>query len=654
MQKQIEKRNAQIETRNIRELDCELRAEKRDNKLYLSGYAVVYGKRSGNLGGFTETIKRGAFDALMKQPDLDVLALFNHDADNILGRTPNTLKLRDDKKGLWMEVELPDNELGRSVHLAVERKDIKGQSFAFGGSKSTWSNDYTEREITHIESLYDVGPVTYPAYTDTNISARDREHAMAEATAQKQKLEKSKMDPKELRAQAQRHMESAEAISAKATQENRELNSDELTQIEEKTQAAQHAIRTAEALEKQAEVRSTLNKTQPAVVTPSEPEVRMTSATQQQRIYMPLNHNLRSFRTNDFGSIQAANDAAYRSGMFFAASIYGYEPAIDYCRQNGISLTRGNSGFRAMGESTNALGGYLVPVETERAVINVTEQYGAALKVCRVHTMMSDKKDVPIRASGLTAYPIGENVEITESQKNWGSAELVARKWGVLAKVSAELTEDSIINVGDDISWECGVAISGSMDNCFLSGTGAGAYHGIVGIQYAIQNNNFSGCLLSAASGHDTLAEIDADDLALLYGSVPEQYQTGAVWMCHPKAKASVFDAILAAAGGNNNANLANGQPATYMGYPIVTSSKFYCPATPSTVANGYVPILFGDFRTGVSLGIRKGITVALSEQRFFEEDAIGIRAVARFDISAHNANCGSAVGPIVGLKLTT
>jgi HK97 family phage major capsid protein len=199
-----------------------------------------------------------------------------------------------------------------------------------------------------------------------------------------------------------------------------------------------------------------------------------------------------------------------------------------------------------------------------------------------------------------------------------------------------------------------GSAFAGGEDDSWLNGDGSNTYHGINGLWTRMEADDWSGSLFDAASGHDTLAEIDADDLGQLYGKMLDKYRPGSIWLCNTFTKAVVFDSIMAAAGGNMNTQLAQGQPATYMGYPIVTSEKMYAPATAATQANDKVPIMFGRPDIGCSFGTRRGMTIALSADRYFELDQLAIRGTERYDIVNHNANPGTTVGPITGLALTT
>lgn len=161
-----------LERRIFRPEEIELRIED-DEKPKLVGYAARYNSWT-DLGFFKERIKANAFsDAL----DNDVRCLKNHDPNLILGRTTNgTLSLESNTVGLRFTDELPDTSTGRDVREEVRRGDISGCSFAFTVSEDDWKyfddDRPPERTIVKIGQLFDVGPVTYPAYPDTTVAAR--------------------------------------------------------------------------------------------------------------------------------------------------------------------------------------------------------------------------------------------------------------------------------------------------------------------------------------------------------------------------------------------------------------------------------------------------------------------------------------------------
>jgi HK97 family phage prohead protease len=141
----------------------------------IRGYAAVFNKYSLNLGGFREQILPGAFDAVLQD---DVRALFNHDPNFVLGRTTaGTCRMGVDDTGLFYEVDLPDTQTARDLLTSIARGDVSQSSFAFsvaaGGAE--WTSDDLLgdiRNVSKVARLYDVSPVTYPAYPDATIAAR--------------------------------------------------------------------------------------------------------------------------------------------------------------------------------------------------------------------------------------------------------------------------------------------------------------------------------------------------------------------------------------------------------------------------------------------------------------------------------------------------
>lgn len=162
--------------KEVRQLEAaELRAEKTEQGYTIRGYAAVFNKLSHDLGGFNEKIERGAFKNALNDPNLDVVALFNHDNNQIFARSSSgTLKLSEDENGLLSEWTMPDTQLGRDTSKLVERGDISKMSFGFFIDKDRWeekNGNYT-RTIEEVKKLVDVSLVTNPAYPDTSAGLR--------------------------------------------------------------------------------------------------------------------------------------------------------------------------------------------------------------------------------------------------------------------------------------------------------------------------------------------------------------------------------------------------------------------------------------------------------------------------------------------------
>lgn len=149
-------------------------------KKKICGYTAVYDKKIviRDCWGdeFEETISRGAFSRAIAERQ-DVRALRNHEPDNLLGRTTSgTLVLREETNGLWIEIDPPDTSVGRDTVELVSRGDLSGMSFAFVVTRERWDYPKGGKPCRYIEDvdLYDVGPVTYPAYDQTTALIIDK------------------------------------------------------------------------------------------------------------------------------------------------------------------------------------------------------------------------------------------------------------------------------------------------------------------------------------------------------------------------------------------------------------------------------------------------------------------------------------------------
>jgi HK97 family phage prohead protease len=149
----------------------------------LDGYAAVFRQETVIGDYFRETIEPGAFASAIK--GADVRGLFNHDPNHVLGRTASkTMQLIEDETGLRYVIKPPDTTLGRDVMALVERGDITGSSFGFTVKRDSWTRpskpgELPLRTIHEVDWLRDVGPVTFPAYEETSVSARDAASAAA-------------------------------------------------------------------------------------------------------------------------------------------------------------------------------------------------------------------------------------------------------------------------------------------------------------------------------------------------------------------------------------------------------------------------------------------------------------------------------------------
>lgn len=171
----------------------EIRAAGEKEPKKIRGYAAVFNKRSEDLGGFKEVFDPGAFADTIKRDD--IRSLLNHTPSYILGRNKaGTLTVEEDERGAYYEVTPPDTRYAKDLMVSIERGDVSQCSIIFrvdGKAGERWLVDGAEVKAMdafmaiydgkkhdierHVVKarLYDVGPVTFPAYPQTSVKVRD-------------------------------------------------------------------------------------------------------------------------------------------------------------------------------------------------------------------------------------------------------------------------------------------------------------------------------------------------------------------------------------------------------------------------------------------------------------------------------------------------
>lgn len=169
-----------LEIRTVASL-AEARATS-DGNPRISGLASPYGVRvtlGGSWFSWDEEVKAGAWRKTISNDAADIRSMFNHDPNQLLGRTAaDTLRLEDTEDGLTYEVDINTADSGAMDTFAkVERGDVTGASVWFRVIKETWTepteDNGLERELREIieAELFEAGPVTFPAFPTTTAAA---------------------------------------------------------------------------------------------------------------------------------------------------------------------------------------------------------------------------------------------------------------------------------------------------------------------------------------------------------------------------------------------------------------------------------------------------------------------------------------------------
>jgi HK97 family phage prohead protease len=162
--------------------EWELRED--DNKPpKLVGYASVFNQEAEIFGLWREKVAQGAFKKTIKESD--IRALWNHNTDLVLGRNKSgTLSLAEDDHGLKVEIIPPDTQAGRDALTSIKRGDVSQMSIAFQIVKQEWLTP-DDKKVLPIRTiremkLFEVSPVTFPAFEQTSINARNAMEPEAE------------------------------------------------------------------------------------------------------------------------------------------------------------------------------------------------------------------------------------------------------------------------------------------------------------------------------------------------------------------------------------------------------------------------------------------------------------------------------------------
>ncbi len=172
--------------RQVRAALTQFEAREEENRPHITGYFSVFDGVYEIGPGMTESVDRHAFDNTVGG---DIRALINHNSDMVLGRTKaHTLELRIDEHGLWGDILInPNDQDAMNLYERVRRGDVDQCSFGFRiiSEETDFREDGSIHwRITEVE-LFEVSVCTFPAYEDTNVSARE---------AQRRELSKNRLD----------------------------------------------------------------------------------------------------------------------------------------------------------------------------------------------------------------------------------------------------------------------------------------------------------------------------------------------------------------------------------------------------------------------------------------------------------------------------
>jgi uncharacterized protein len=165
------------------------REQETPDERVIEGYFALYEQETELFAGSYEIINKGAFDSTLNKND--IRALWNHNTQYVLGRNKNgSLELKADDKGLFATIKLPNTQYANDLYELVSRGDIDQASFGFNildeELEELASGGYRWR-IKDID-LHEISVVTFPAYENTTVQAREKQvHQMEQRKLQEKK-----------------------------------------------------------------------------------------------------------------------------------------------------------------------------------------------------------------------------------------------------------------------------------------------------------------------------------------------------------------------------------------------------------------------------------------------------------------------------------
>jgi len=356
-----------------------------------------------------------------------------------------------------------------------------------------------------------------------------------------------------------------------------------------------------------------------------------------------------------FGARQSVKFSSADAAEHFAAVIRLTATKGRHYSQRGTDLEIIG---KTQTSSTDSAGGFTFNPEFLPELTNLRNEFGLARRLGRVRNMSNDTFSEPNVTAYQTVYKPGEGVAITASDATFANIQLIAAKYATLTKISNELLNDSALNIADEIAQISMQSLAKIEDYQYFGGDGTSGTpdFDVTGIRAAladIDTNPEDGAGVQLASGN-AWSEVTRADIDGLMGKLPVRFHQNASFVCHPYFYFDVMVPLLGQVGTTASATQIEVEGEllySWRGKPVYFDESG---GMPSAEANDSMPLLFGDFDQGTRIGVvQGGMTVAQSEDRYFEEDAVAVRVTERRDIEVEfGVGTTTDAGPLCALIL--
>jgi HK97 family phage major capsid protein/HK97 family phage prohead protease len=572
-----------------RTYDAELRVA--GDKRKITGYGALFNSESVDLGGFTETIKPGAFrDSLNRDLESDpVFLLWQHDEKKPLGSTKNqTLKIWEDEKGLAFEAIPPKTSWALDAREAIKSGLISQCSFGFDIQEDDWQGG-DRRELRRVR-LHEVSIVTFPAYTKTSAEARKNRSKSME----------------QMKAQAIKHLEEIQELRGNPSRvDDYNFHVNEYDNLAERLKAPTFRDSGYNGVDE--------HWSRPASAPISKPLMETTTRDD----------------SKPFESFADQVGAITRAGL----------PGGSADRR--LSDVRAATGLQ---EGIPSDGGFLLQDSYASDIIMSAYDVGKIAKLCRRITVGPNSNSIKIngldetsrvagsRWGGVQSYWVEEAGEKTASKPTFRQIELNLNKSVVLIYATDEMLQDSKILAGvlrtiarDEISF--------TMDSGIIAGSGVGQSLGIKNASCLIDVDKEAG---QAASSF-----VYENALSMWSRLLPNSKQN-AVWLIHPDLEPEIYKMALSIGTGGSSVFMPSAAATPYstlFGRPII-------PCEHCETLGSLGDIYLADFKSGYVIAEKGGVQEDMSISVRFVFDESVYRWVRRWD---GTPVLSSAVTPLNG-----
>lgn len=593
-----EDRNNEEQVEERKEVSMEKRTRTMEvraaGSMVLEGYAALFDEET-DLGAFREVIARGAFDDVLED---DVRLLIDHEPPP-LARTKNgTLQLSVDDKGLKYRAELVDTQVARDLYAMVKRGDISQSSFAFTIAEQEWDSTAELRTVTKVARLFDVSPVTMPAYEQTSVVARKKaeEPAVEEVetapTKQVNLVRKSCHMNFKTSTDAQQHIhqleQKLESIQGIASTEERALTAEELSETQDIHSKLEAAEQQRDALAKnEARIK---RMAQSGAASVSE-DKELSKMGEEYNLLRALNavSNNSALTGVEAEMHQEAMREAGSMGLAMRGNIC--IPSRYLQMRNTYGNDSGSSGVDTAGTTTGTVAAAVREALRPNSVIQTigATQLTGFVGDIKLPTLPNDAASTP-----------DEGVDATAFSGAMQSVTLTPQRYAAEITVTKEMLNQATGNMQAVIAQDFGNAIGVQIDRVAFKnmidagGTLTGGTLALGATAGDSRAQSEATIVLATESGTNDIPVASAADIASLWGEISANGVANGAFVMNPSTAAVLFNTNTTGAGGAPV--LANNQ---IYGRNVFTSGTFprfdIDAAKADQFLNGGSDVAFGD-----------------------------------------------------------